>query len=69
MEKFELCNSIINVIEKTNTKYNIEIPTKITTKAISDMKIEFMVRHNLSGDIAYRNREHYADIIMKELFN
>ena len=67
-EDYLLCHDILKTIKGFNEKYDLDIPTEITTESIANMKLEFMVNHNLMGDIAYANREHYADTIMNEIF-
>lgn len=67
LEEYEICESIINVIKEHNDKYDLDIPTVLNGEAIAQMKIAFMTKFNLSGDIAYSNREHYADEIMKAI--
>ena len=67
VEDYEVCKAIINVLKKTNTRLDIDLPTKLDGEAIAQMKITFMTKFNLSGNIAYNNSEWYADEIVKEI--
>lgn len=42
----------------------MDIPKKYNQEAISVMKINFIVQHNLSGNIAFTNNEYYTEEIM-----
>ena len=65
--EYDICMIITDTIRKHNEEYDSDIPTVLNGEAIAMMKIAFMTKFNLSGDIAYSNREHYADEIMKAI--
>ncbi len=67
-EQYELCESILYNIKKLNTKYDLDIPAKISPQAVVNMKLSFMINFNLSGDVAYKNSEYYANEIELSLF-
>lgn len=65
--EYSICALIKEVIEEHNLKYKLELPTKLSFKAVIEMKIAFMLNFNLMGDIAYKNSEYYADEIEKSI--
>jgi hypothetical protein len=67
LEEYEICFIILQTLIIHSGKYDLDLPTKLNGEAIAQMKIYFMTEFNLSGDIAYKNSEHYADEIMKEI--
>ena len=70
MEKigeYEICNTILNTLKEHSEKYDLDLHTKLDGTAVAQMKIAFMTKFNLSGDIAYSNSEYYADEIMRAI--
>lgn len=67
--EYEICSCILNILKTQSEKFDIELPTKFDGTAVAIMKIAFMINHNLSGEIAYANKDIYADEIIKSINN
>jgi len=63
LEEYDICTAIINTLKKQNEEFDLDMPTKLDGTAVAQMKIVFMSKFNLSGDIAYANSGYYADEI------
>jgi hypothetical protein len=69
LDEFEICTAIVSMLNKHNQEFGIDIPTKYDGMAVAEYKLAFMTQFNLSGEVAYANRDFYADEICLALQN
>ncbi len=66
-QRYELCQSVLNSLQKHCKKYDIDCPKRYSVEAIVEMKIDMMSKFNMSGDIIEGNLPAYAAEVLVEI--
>lgn len=68
-DDFEMCQTVLNVLNDHCEKYDIDIPRKYNEEAVVSIRITFMEKFNLTGDNAYANIDFCASEILYAIDN